>query len=223
MSNFKGNGRLGALLRDTIYNQQSPTNTIGDIIYRVRSRAGMENDRIANVLSGVLIPLSDEQLQAIASELGLNYQDVRVLYDADWAAINQTDPATRPYQSFLDIMSKEKRVIDTDELGKLIGDLVARTLEEKMRPILVRLSEIEHRTMRMVDFDLPGVQIASTQEKSISTGTRVPAFDWLTDSMHGRVKAHLEPVETSIEPERDRHIEPPAFAMLKQQLRALNI
>lgn len=203
MSNFS------TIIRESLERQVTPTTTLADLYSQLSRATGIDQERIEHIINGAITELSPEQIASIAKAIMVPAQRLQQIYANDHA-----------YLSFVDIYTKEAKGGD---LANLIADLVQRRLDAILKPILQRMDEIEDRALQRARFDREPALAPSTQEKSISTGTRVPAFDWLTDSMHGRVKEHLVPVEASIEPERERHIEPPAFASLKRQLGALSI
>lgn len=203
MSNF------ASFVREELERQVTPTRTIGDLISQMSASTGIDQERIGHIINGAITELSPEQIAGIARILMVPVRRLQELYANDLA-----------YLRFTGVFAE--KAAKSDDMAEKIAKLIQERLEIALRPILVRVSELEDRALQRVRFEREPALAQATQEKSISTGTRIPAFDWLTDSMHGRVKAHLAPVEVPLEPSRTP-VSPPAFEMLKRQLSALSI
>lgn len=202
MSNFS------TIIRESLERQVTPTTTLADLYSQLSRATGIDQERVQHLVNGVITELSEEQVASIAKVIGVPAQRLQQIYAND-----------RAYLSFVGIYTKETKGGD---LSNLIADLVQRRLDAILKPILQRMDEIEDRALQRVRFDREPALAQATQEKSISTGVPVPAFQFLTDAMYGRTKAHQTPTVAPLEPSRT-HIEPPAFASLKRQLGALSV
>lgn len=203
-------GNFSVFIHESLERQVSPVTTMADLLSQLAAATGLDQDRIGHIVNGAITELSSEQIASIARALQVQPQRLQDIYNGDMAYTRFTNT----------FMAKEQRVVDTDELAEVIAATVEAKLKTALAPVLARLDDIEDRAMQRARFDR---QPALTQEKAVNTGSRIPAFDFLTDVMHHKA-IYTPPVEeTSIEPERDRHIVPPAFLALQRAAGALNI